>query len=150
MTQRDDLVRLALGEVGKPYSAHRDCSGLTAWLYRQIGITIPEGSVAQFGVGEEVPTGPLQPGDLLFFDTFGPAPGHVALYIGNQQFVHAFNEQKGIRVNTLRDEMGGPYMGARRILAPADSPIAPTPVPIEDSPRSKRRRRRRNRRQEAA
>lgn len=133
MTQREDLVRIALGEVGKPYSAHRDCSGYTAWAYRQIGITIPEGSVAQFGVGREVKAGEdWEWGDLLFWDTFGPAPGHVALYVGSGYVVHALNEQKGIVTSRWDAEMGGPLMGARRIL-PADSPIVETPAPVEES-----------------
>lgn len=143
MTQRDDLVRIALGEVGKPYSAHRDCSGLTAWLYRQIGITIPEGSVAQFGVGQAVSIEDSQPGDLYFYDTFGPAPGHVAIFIGKGELVHALNEQRGIVRSSVFASMGGPFMGARRIL-PADSPIVENPAPVEE-PRSKRKRRERRR-----
>ena len=82
MSARDSLVRIALGEVGKPYETHRDCSGFTAWCYRQIGITIPEGSVAQFNVGQKVGQNqPLLAGDLLFWDTFGPAPGHVGSWL---------------------------------------------------------------------
>lgn len=151
MSQREDLVRIALGEVGKSYSAHRDCSGYTAWAYRQIGITIPEGSVAQYGVGRQVKGGEdWEWGDLLFWNTFGPAPGHVALYVGSGYVIHALNEQKGIVRSRWDAEMGGPYMGARRILAPSDSPTELISVPIEDFPRVKRRRRRRNRRKEAA
>lgn len=126
MSARESLVRVALGEVGKPYSTHRDCSGFTAWCYRQVGITIPEGSVAQWGVGEI--TKSLSSGDLLFWDTFGDAPGHVALYIGYGEVVHALNEQRGIVRSRVDDNMGGPYMGARRIL-PAPSGETPTPKP---------------------
>lgn len=138
MTQRDDLVRLALGEVGQPYAKHRDCSGLTAWLYRQIGITIPEGSVAQYWAGtkvspHEIVAGKYLPGDLLFWDTFGQPPGHVALYVGNGQVVHALNDQKGIVVSRVEANMGGPSMGARRILVPSDSPVEDEPDPVEES-----------------
>ena len=152
MTQRDDLVRLALGEVGQPYAKHRDCSGLTAWLYRQIGITIPEGSVAQYWAGK--PTrGPMpEPGDLLFFDTFGPAPGHVAMWVGDgHKIVHALNEERGIVVSDEFDHMGGNniYMGGRSFL-PADSPIEDNPDPVEESPTVKRPRRKHRRRKDRA
>lgn len=140
MSARDSLARVALGEVGKPYDEHRDCSGFTAWCYRQIGIELPEGSVAQFGVGR--PTKELLVGDLLFWDTFGEAPGHVALYIGYGEVVHAFNEQRGIIRSRVDDNMGGPYMGARRILAEPSQPEDPP------GPKPPRRRKRRTRRKE--
>lgn len=139
MTQRDDLVRIALGEVGKPYAEHRDCSGFTAWAYRQIGVTIPEGSVAQYGVGTRIPIeSDLDPGDLMFWDTFGAAPGHVAIYVGGGKIVHALNEQRGIITSSVSASMGGNdrYMGARLFL-PADSPIVEKPAPVEEPPEGK-------------
>jgi cell wall-associated NlpC family hydrolase len=147
MTQREDVVRWALAQVGKPYSAYRDCTGFAAAAYRQVGITIPEGSVAQFGVGKAAEDGTFRMGDLLFWDTFGPAPGHVALYIGNEQVVHALNEQRGIVISQWDANMGGPFMGARRIFAPSDSPVEDVHAPAEESPRLKRKRRRNRRRE---
>ncbi len=134
MTQREDIVRWAEAQIGKPYSAYRDCSGFTAAAYRQVGITIPEGSVAQWKVGAPVTDDEhLAPGDLVFWDTFGPAPGHVALAVNAGQVVHALNEQRGIVMSNVNANMGGPYMGARRIL-----PVDTAP---EEPPRSKRPRR---------
>lgn len=148
MGQREDLVRIALGEVGKGYATHRDCSGLTAWLYRQIGITIPEGSVAQFGVGDWVQHGDdWRLGDLLFWDTFGPAPGHVAIYVGSGYVVHALNERQGIVKSRWNADMGGSYMDSRRIL-PADAPEQPAPV--EEPPKGKAKRRHKKRRKDKA
>lgn len=143
MTQREDLVRWAQAQVGKPYSTYRDCSGFTAAAYRQVGITIPEGSVAQWGVGQPVQDPTLRMGDLLFWDTFGPAPGHVAIYVGNEQVVHALNEQRGIVMSQWDANMGGPYMGARRLFVPADSPIEDIPAPVEETPDPKAHRRHR-------
>lgn len=141
MTARDSLARVALGEVGRPYTAHRDCSGFTAWCYEQIGFEIPQGSVAQFGIGKPVPENTLMlVGDLLFWDTFGEAPGHVALYVGDGQVVHALNEQKGIVRSASTANMGGPYMGARRILADPSPGMNPDPKP----PRRKHRRHRKD------
>lgn len=139
MTQRDDLVRWALAQVGKPYSTYRDCSGFAAAAYRQVGITIPEGSVTQYWAGK--PTrGPVpEPGDLLFFDTYGAAPGHVAMWVGDgHKIVHALNEEQGIVVSDEFDHMGGNniYMGARLFL-PADSTIEDDPAPVEEKPRPK-------------
>src|SRR5690606_19893199 len=114
----------------------------TAWCYRQIGIEIPEGSVAQFQIGQKVGENePLLVGDLLFWDTFGEAPGHVALHVGDGQVVHALNERKGIVLSASTAPMGGPYMGCRRIL-----PVSAGDTPGPKAPR--RRNRRRTRRKE--
>jgi cell wall-associated NlpC family hydrolase len=139
VSDRETLVRLALGEVGESYAKHRDCSGFTAWAYRQIGVTIPEGSVAQFSAGfPVVQNTPLKLGDLLFWDTFGPSPGHVALYVGNGQVVHALNERRGIVQSATNADMGGPYVGTRRILVDdVTEPEAPA------HPKHRRRRKRR-------
>jgi hypothetical protein len=110
----DKLVAWAKAQVGKPYSAYRDCSGFTAAAFRQIGKTIPEGSVAQYQWSEPISEDFL-PGDLAFWDTFGPSPGHVALYVGNGRVIHALNEQRGIIESDLNANMGGPYMGIRRL-----------------------------------
>lgn len=115
MTQRDRFVQAALGEVGKPYSAHRDCSGFTAWAARQAGFLLPEGSVAQYSQGHGVPVRDLQAGDLVFWDTFGPSPGHVALAINPSQVVHALNESRGIIISPIHADMGGPMVGVRRL-----------------------------------
>lgn len=131
MTQRDELVRIALGEVGKPYSTHRDCSGLVAWLYRQIGVTIPEGSVAQEDAGSPL-TGPkLLPGDLVFWGN--RQADHVGLYVGNGRVVNALNEQRGIVNTPLGGDYGMPYRGARRMFLPDDSPIVEESAPVEEA-----------------
>jgi hypothetical protein len=136
----EKLVNWAKAQVGKPYSTYRDCSGFTAAAFRQIGVTIPEGSVAQFGVGTPlVEVEKRQPGDLLFWDTFGPAPGHVALYIGDGKVVHALNEQRGIVISEANADMGGPYMGARRLALDGqtpgkpEAPVVPSAVPVGTS-----------------
>lgn len=122
---RDTLVEWAKRQVGKPYSTYRDCSGFTAAAYRHMGITIPEGSVAQWSAGLNA-TGPWQPGDLIFWDTFGPAPGHVALYVGNNKVIHALNEQRGIVESDVNANMGGPLMGGRRLLQTNPVYVPPT------------------------
>lgn len=146
MTQADDLVRWARSQVGKPYRAYRDCSGFTAAAYRQVGITIPEGSVAQFSAGQSVPVERVKAGDLVFWETFGPSPGHVAIYDGEGGVLHALNEERGIIRSDLFANMGGPMVGVRRIFLPADSPVEDVPAPLEETPRPKRQRRQNRRR----
>jgi cell wall-associated NlpC family hydrolase len=115
MSQADDFVAAALGELGKSYASHRDCSGFTAWAARQAGFLLPEGSVAQYKVGQPVNRANWADGDLIFWDTFGPAPGHVAIYVGDDKVVHALNPERGIIVSDVDAPMGGPMMGARRV-----------------------------------
>ena len=149
MSQREDIVRWAQAQIGKPYSAYRDCSGFTAAAFRQAGITIPEGSVAQWQQGAPIDDDDVLPGDLLFWDTFGPAPGHVGINIGGR-VVHALNESRGIVISDIGANMGGPYMGARRIL-PVETTPEEKPGPKHQSrPRRVRRLVREQRREDRA
>lgn len=70
-----------------------DCSGFVHTVYRTCGINLPRDAVEQFIVGEIVGfpgyTEDLQPGDLLFFAGFLGRIGHVAMYIGNGEYIHA-------------------------------------------------------------
>lgn len=133
MSQRETFVNAALLEIGKPYTTHRDCSGFTAWAARQAGFTLPEGSVAQYRQGSGVPVRDLIAGDLVFWDTFGPSPGHVAIAINPSQVIHALNESRGIIVSEIYADMGGPMVGVRRLALdgdgatpdPKDTPVDP-------------------------
>jgi cell wall-associated NlpC family hydrolase len=63
-----------------------DCSGLTAWAWGQAGVALPHQSRSQFAVLPHVSQDQIQPGDLIFY--YNPI-GHVAMYIGSGQIVHA-------------------------------------------------------------
>lgn len=82
-------VDAALSRVGMPYKwaaagpSSFDCSGLTMWAYAQVGISLPHSSSAQASSGTAVPLSAVAPGDILWM------PGHVGMYIGNGQVVHA-------------------------------------------------------------
>ncbi len=86
-----------------------DCSGLMVYAYKQVGISLPRTSNAQYGAGSAVSKGDLRPGDLVFY--YGSL-SHVGMYIGNGQIVHAANPRSGVVVAGL-DSM--PYVGARRV-----------------------------------
>ncbi|GAA3370472.1 C40 family peptidase [Streptomyces sannanensis] len=82
-------VRRALGRpyvwgANGPYGF--DCSGLTQWAYRQAGVGLPRTSQAQRGAGRQVSLAEARPGDLV---TYRSDAGHIAMYMGNGQVVHA-------------------------------------------------------------
>ncbi len=111
-----DVVDLALSKVGSSYRhaasgpSSFDCSGLTSWAYRQIGINLPRSSRSQTSVGTKVSRSNLKPGDLVFY--YSPV-SHVAIYIGNGKIVDAANYRTGVRVASV-DSM--PFAGAHRVL----------------------------------
>lgn len=85
-------VSAAIGAIGAPYGWGMagpnsfDCSGLTQWAYAQAGVALPRTSQAQSTAGTRVPLRQARPGDLV---VYRPDAGHVALYVGNGQVVHA-------------------------------------------------------------
>ncbi len=111
-----DAATIALRYLGVPYlwggesPKGFDCSGLVAYVYAQLGITLPHFAAAQYQLGVAVPRDQLQPGDLVFFD----ALDHVGIYIGGGQFVHAPHTGDVVKITTLA-AYGGGYVGARRI-----------------------------------
>jgi cell wall-associated NlpC family hydrolase len=111
-----DAATIALRYLGVPYlwggesPKGFDCSGLVAYVYAQLGITLPHYAAAQYQLGVAVPRDLLQPGDLVFFDGLD----HVGIYIGGGQFVHAPHTGDVVKITTLA-AYGGSYVGARRI-----------------------------------
>ena len=95
------VANYALQFVGNPYvyggtslTNGTDCSGFTMGVYRNFGVSLPHSSGAQracgYGVGS---LAEAQPGDLICYS------GHVALYIGGGQIVHASTARTGIKVS---------------------------------------------------
>lgn len=96
------VANYALQFVGNPYvyggtslTNGADCSGFVMSVYSNFGISLPHSSAADRKVGYEVEGGlaNAQPGDLICYS------GHVALYIGNGQIVHASTAKTGIIVS---------------------------------------------------
>jgi cell wall-associated NlpC family hydrolase len=113
------VVRYARRLVGVPYSfggsspsSGFDCSGFTSFVYAHFGIVLPHYSVAQFSLGRRVSRERLQPGDLVFFDGLG----HVGLYIGHEQFIHAPHSGTSVTVESMDGWYASRYDGARRVL----------------------------------
>jgi hypothetical protein len=80
------------GGAGGPSGGGFDCSGLTQYAYARAtgGKTIlPRTSEEQWEVGIEIPISQAKPGDLVFGSWEASGPGHVGIYAGNGQMVHA-------------------------------------------------------------
>ena len=70
-----------------------DCSGFVQSVYANFGVSLPRTSYEQQNAGTEVSYADAQPGDLICYG------GHVAIYMGNGQIVHASNSQDGIKIS---------------------------------------------------
>jgi len=98
-------------QVGAPYryggASPRgfDCSGLVLYSYRQAGVALPHNTEQQRHLGKRIKASELQPGDLIFFDQQGKKNGHVAIYVGGGEMVHAPSSGKRVR----RDRVNSPY-----------------------------------------
>ncbi len=89
-----------------------DCSGFTMSVYLQFGYSLPHSAAAQANCGKKVSLSSLQPGDLVFYKN-GGGIGHVAMYIGGGQVVHASNPTNGIMISSVRYRTP---VSARRIV----------------------------------
>ncbi|MBX3707600.1 MAG: C40 family peptidase [Pseudomonadales bacterium] len=104
----DVVSQVALSMLGAPYryggSSPRgfDCSGLVFFAHQQAGIPVPRTAAEQQRHSRPIPRDQLRPGDLLFFDTSWQ-PGHVGIYVGGGEFVHAPSSGKRVSRASLRD-----------------------------------------------
>ena len=113
------VVGVAMAQLGKPYvwgtagPSTFDCSGLVVYSYSQVGVSLPHSSYALWNAGVYVSKDQLEPGDLVFFDGLG----HVGIYIGGGQFIHAPHTGDVVKISNLNDGWyAATYVGARRIL----------------------------------
>lgn len=84
------VVNAAKSQIGKPYvwgatgpNAY-DCSGLVQYAYSQAGKNIGRTTYQQAGAGQRVSVSQAQAGDILMWGDY-----HDAIYVGNNQYVHA-------------------------------------------------------------
>jgi LysM repeat protein len=117
--ERSLFIRVAKGFLGAPYrfggSSVRglDCSAFVKKVYEFFDVSLPRTAKEQSRVGMRVSRDELKEGDLVFFNT-RRAYGHVGIYIGNNEFVHASSgRERMVRIDTLDK----PYYNKRFIKA---------------------------------
>lgn len=96
-----------------------DCSGFTQYVYSHFGYSLARVASAQNSNGVAVDRSNLQPGDIVvFLDNGKTKIGHVGIYIGDGNFVHAANPKRGVVIDNLNSNSyyNQRYVSARRIV----------------------------------
>jgi len=116
--ERKLFIRVATGFLGAPYRLGGanvrgiDCSGFVRKMYEMFDVSLPRTAREQSAVGIKIERNKLEAGDLVFFRTKRPV-GHVGIYIGNNEFVHASYKSKSVRI----DNLDMPYFQKRYLHA---------------------------------
>ena len=117
-------ANIASSFAGSPYvwgasdpSVGFDCSGLITYAYRQLGVSLPHSSQAQFNNGYAVGINNLQPGDLVFFSN-NSSVDHVGIVTSSDgTFIHASTPKSGVKYdNVYSNYYQKVFAGARRIF----------------------------------
>jgi cell wall-associated NlpC family hydrolase len=96
------VLAYARAQLGKPYvwaaagPGGFDCSGLVMASFARIGVKLPHQTGGLIGRGRAVTRAQLRPGDLVF-----PSSGHVGIYVGGNQMIHAPKPGDHVRIATV-------------------------------------------------
>ena len=95
-----------------------DCSGFTMYVYKHFGYSMGHSAVTQAYLGTYVPRSNLQPGDLIIFNNqANTSIGHVGMYVGGGNFIHASSGSGKIIISPLSNAYYNTrYVTARRIF----------------------------------
>lgn len=125
----EDIVNCAKKYLGVPYvyggSSPKgfDCSGFVQYVYREArGINLSRTTGTQINEGRPVGRKDLQPGDLVFTSS-----GHVTIYIGNNQVIHAPQDNEVVKISNI-----WAFHAARRIIGDTPSP-SPSGIDVFNS-----------------
>ncbi|MCR4688086.1 MAG: C40 family peptidase [Saccharofermentans sp.] len=103
----ESIVSIAESMLGVPYvyagesRSGIDCSGLVKYCYAQVGIYVPHGATQIYRrSGVSVPRSEIALGDVVCYD-YGSYCGHVAIYVGGGQVIHASNSRGNVRYGNV-------------------------------------------------
>lgn len=115
----NNIISYAYKFIGTPYvfggngPNSFDCSGFTKYVFQSMAINLPRTSQEQYNKGNYISREELIIGDLVFFNTYTTL-GHVGIYIGNGDFIHA-SSSEGVTISSLNNEYyNSKYAGAVR------------------------------------
>lgn len=125
------LLDKAKEYVGTPYRyggaspAGFDCSGFVRFVFQAFGIHLNRSSRSQATQGQKVAPGKIEPGDLLFFRIGGKRIGHVGIYLGGGQFIHAGSRgnsgTRGVKIARIDSSFyARRLVSARRVMTAND------------------------------
>lgn len=108
------IVAYAKNFLGIPYvwggktPVGFDCSGFTSYVFRHFGYNVPTYSMDQAYVGKSVKYSEMQPGDLIVYEpkyvpSMGQYVGHVSIYIGGGQIIHAPSAGDVVKISSDPD-----------------------------------------------
>jgi cell wall-associated NlpC family hydrolase len=117
------IADTALSFRGLPYkwggtspSTGMDCSGFIVAVCKKWHLDVPHSVTEQYHLGRPIRLAEIQPGDLMFFkNTYKPGLSHVAIYVGDNQFVDAGDEKAGVMLRELGPHGMEHWVGARRL-----------------------------------
>ncbi|HQS65877.1 MAG TPA: NlpC/P60 family protein [Sulfuricurvum sp.] len=104
---KDRVMAKAKEFLGTPYgfgdkgSAQTDCSGFTQQVYSHFGVSLPHSAAEQAEYGQDVDSGDLQVGDLMFYRTYKDEPSHVAIYAGDRQIIHSSYKNRRVQYDNI-------------------------------------------------
>lgn len=104
---------------GKTPETGFDCSGFTRYVFKNFGYSLGTVAADQTSLGTEIDKSNLKEGDLiLFYNEENTKIGHTGIYIGNNEFIHAANPERGVVTDNLvtNSYYATRFVTARRIV----------------------------------
>ncbi len=97
-----------------------DCSGYVKYVFNHFGVSLSRTSSSQYANSVHIKKSDLNIGDLVFFsqNRGSSKVGHVGIYVGGGQFIHAASPGKGVRYDSMNsDYYSARYIGCGRVLS---------------------------------
>lgn len=121
-----EVVSYAKQYLGYPYivggktpATGFDCSGFTRYIFLNFGYSLGSTAASQTDIGIVISRENLEPGDLiLFLNEEKTGIGHTGIYIGNGEFIHSANPQRGVVIDNLNTNSyySERFVSARKIV----------------------------------